>query len=45
MPTFVSPTVPGASVASNDHVFDAYRRRTLEAEEKAAAVEADTVHQ
>jgi uncharacterized phosphosugar-binding protein len=43
MPTFVSPTVPGATLASNDHVFDAYRRRTLEAEEKAVAFGADTV--
>lgn len=26
MPTFVSPTVPGASLSSNDEVFDAHRR-------------------
>jgi uncharacterized phosphosugar-binding protein len=26
-PVFVSPTVPGASVSSNDEAFDAYRRR------------------
>lgn len=37
MPTFVSPTVPGASLASNDHVFDAYGKRLLEAEEKSTA--------
>lgn len=36
MPTFVSPTVPGASLESNDHVFDAYGQRVLEAERKAA---------
>jgi uncharacterized phosphosugar-binding protein len=41
MPTFVSPTVPDASVASNDHVFDAYRRRNLEAEQRSAAVVTD----
>jgi uncharacterized phosphosugar-binding protein len=29
LPTFVSPTVPGASVASNDHVFAAHRERLL----------------
>jgi uncharacterized phosphosugar-binding protein len=34
LPTFVSPTVPGASVASNDAVFDAYRKRLLEAAER-----------
>lgn len=31
LPTFVSPTVPGASVDSNDEVFAAYQRRTVEA--------------
>jgi uncharacterized phosphosugar-binding protein len=31
LPTFVSPTVPGASVESNDHVFTAYRQRLLAA--------------
>jgi uncharacterized phosphosugar-binding protein len=30
-PTFVSPTVPGASVGSNDHVFAAHRQRLYEA--------------
>jgi uncharacterized phosphosugar-binding protein len=34
LPTFVSPTVPGASVASNQRVFDAYRRRLLAAEQR-----------
>lgn len=34
LPTFVSPTVPGASVASNQRVFDAYQRRLLAAEER-----------
>lgn len=33
-PTFVSPTVPGHSLASNDAVFDAHRRRLLEAESR-----------
>lgn len=36
MPTFVSPTIPGASVSSNDHVFDAFRERLIDAEKKAA---------
>lgn len=31
MPTFVSPTVPGATVASNDHVFEQHRARLLAA--------------
>jgi uncharacterized phosphosugar-binding protein len=31
LPTFVSPTVPGASVESNDHVFSAHRQRLLAA--------------
>jgi uncharacterized phosphosugar-binding protein len=31
LPTFVSPTVPGASLASNDHVFAAHRQRLHEA--------------
>lgn len=34
MPTFVSPTVPGASVSSNDHVFAGYRERILNAEDR-----------
>jgi uncharacterized phosphosugar-binding protein len=34
-PTFVSPTVPGASLSSNDEVFDAHRRLLHEAEGKA----------
>jgi uncharacterized phosphosugar-binding protein len=29
LPTFVSPTVPGATVESNDHVFTAHRERLL----------------
>jgi uncharacterized phosphosugar-binding protein len=31
LPTFVSPTVPGASAESNDHVFAAHRQRLLAA--------------
>jgi uncharacterized phosphosugar-binding protein len=31
LPTFVSPTVPGASVQSNDHVFAAHQERLREA--------------
>lgn len=31
LPTFVSPTVPGASVQSNDHVFAAHKERMQEA--------------
>ncbi len=31
-PVFVSPTVPGASVASNGEVFDDYRRRLIQAQ-------------
>jgi uncharacterized phosphosugar-binding protein len=34
LPTFVSPTVPGASVESNNEVFEAYRKRMLEAAER-----------
>ncbi|HEX6506559.1 MAG TPA: SIS domain-containing protein [Chloroflexota bacterium] len=41
MPTFVSPTVPGASVETNDHVFDAFGRRLLQAEEQEAAALAE----
>ena len=37
LPTFVSPTVPGASLASNDKVFDAYHHRLLAAEERESA--------
>lgn len=32
LPTFISPTVPGASLQSNDDVFAAHRRRLHEAE-------------
>jgi uncharacterized phosphosugar-binding protein len=32
LPTFVSPTVPGASLKSNDEVFDAHRGLLAEAE-------------
>lgn len=32
VPTFVSPTVPGSSLASNDDVFEAHRRYLHEAE-------------
>jgi uncharacterized phosphosugar-binding protein len=35
LPTFVSPTVPGASLAGNEAVFDAHRRRLHEAEARA----------
>ena len=35
LPTFVSPTVPGASLASNDEVFDAHRRLIHAAEGRA----------
>jgi uncharacterized phosphosugar-binding protein len=35
LPTFVSPTVPGASVSSNDEVFAAHRALLHEAEGKA----------
>ncbi|MFD1936307.1 MULTISPECIES: sugar isomerase domain-containing protein [Nonomuraea] len=35
VPTFVSPTVPGASVSSNDEVFDEHRRRLHAAEGRA----------
>lgn len=37
VPTFVSPTVPGATLASNDEVFDAHRRLLSEAERRALA--------
>lgn len=37
LPTFVSPTVPGASLASNDEVFEAHRRLLHAAEGKALA--------
>jgi hypothetical protein len=35
LPTFVSPTVPGASVSSNDEVFAAHRVLLHEAEGRA----------
>lgn len=35
LPTFVSPTVPGASLASNDEVFLAHRQRLHAAEGRA----------
>ncbi|WP_166350464.1 sugar isomerase domain-containing protein [Phytoactinopolyspora limicola] len=34
LPTFVSPTVPGASLESNDEVFDAHRRLLHRAEQR-----------
>jgi uncharacterized phosphosugar-binding protein len=37
LPTFVSPTVPGASLASNEAVFAAHRRWLAEAEQRAVA--------
>ena len=36
LPTFVSPTVPGASLASNDEVFEAHRRLLARVEVEAA---------
>jgi uncharacterized phosphosugar-binding protein len=36
LPTFVSPTVEGATVSSNDEVFDAYREHTLAAAGRGA---------
>ncbi|WP_298324018.1 SIS domain-containing protein [Haloactinopolyspora sp.] len=38
LPTFVSPTVPGASLASNDEVFDAHRALVHAAEGRALGV-------
>jgi len=38
LPTFVSPTVPGATLASNDEVFAAHRARLHAAEAKALGV-------
>jgi len=38
MPTFVSPTVPGASVESNNVVFDAHRTRQVEAANRGQTV-------
>jgi uncharacterized phosphosugar-binding protein len=38
LPTFVSPTVPGASVASNDHVFTAHQERLHEAAGRESVV-------
>ncbi len=35
MPTFISPTVPGASVESNNEVFEAHRARMVEAVARA----------
>jgi uncharacterized phosphosugar-binding protein len=35
LPTFVSPTVPGATLSSNDEVFAAHRALLHEAEVKA----------
>ena len=37
LPTFVSPTVPGATLASNDEVFAAHRERLHAAEARAIA--------
>jgi uncharacterized phosphosugar-binding protein len=37
VPTFVSPTVPGASLESNDEVFAAHRTRLHEAEARSLA--------
>jgi uncharacterized phosphosugar-binding protein len=36
LPTFVSPTVPGASVQSNDHVFAAHQERLREAAQRSS---------
>jgi hypothetical protein len=35
LPVFVSPTVPGASLASNNEVFDQHRRYLHEAHGRA----------
>lgn len=35
LPTFVSPTVPGASLASNDEVFEAHEELMIEARREA----------
>jgi uncharacterized phosphosugar-binding protein len=40
MPTFVSPTVPGASIESNNSVFDAYRTRQAEAADRVQSMQA-----
>lgn len=37
LPTFVSPTVPGASVQSNDHVFAAHQQRLNDAARRSSA--------
>ncbi len=37
LPTFVSPTVPGASLETNEEVFAAHRRRLHQAEARALA--------
>jgi uncharacterized phosphosugar-binding protein len=42
MPTFVSPTVPGASLESNDEVFDSYREWQHQASRRREAVTAST---
>ena len=39
LPTFVSPTVPGATLASNDEVFAAHRERLHAAEARAIAAD------
>lgn len=36
LPTFVSPTVPGASVQSNNHVFAAHQERLREAAQRSS---------
>ena len=38
LPTFVSPTVPGATLASNDEVFAAHRALLHAAEGRALGV-------
>jgi uncharacterized phosphosugar-binding protein len=38
MPTFVSPTVPGASVETNGEVFEAHRRYQMRAAERGEVV-------
>ena len=39
LPTFVSPTVPGASVGSNDEVFAAHRRLLARIESEIAGAD------
>jgi uncharacterized phosphosugar-binding protein len=44
LPTFVSPTVPGASVQSNDHVFAAHAAAMRDAAQRSSAPPASTAN-